>query len=452
MSSISTNARKCSTTNDTILGLILGDMNVYLSVRKIVENGDELIALAGELQTQFYRGHKLWNSLVRFAKLQSAAAPMYDYLLPAVQLFSKRAISAMSEMTPERLNVLTMASAMLELARAWTGLQAAISSSMPMTNALVDQSADLLEHLVDFLPGWIDGLPTTIQSLPALSAADDHYTQLITILHDVLVRMETLGPELVKLLRVYKAELPELRSFGRLVFDSVPDLSPALDATLGKAARTMPNLVLLYDDPIAFLPMLASSVLAGMRKGGLLAGIPALKKFMLNLARVADASKHFANTTQYETAFLIESLLPLAVAIPRYRGVMQTSSDLCVHGAVMIRQIRDSLIPALAKYPSYLEPLLKALRAPKLNLIALMPLMMHAMRAAAELLPRVMVSARYASPFLMSAVELNSQIGPFWAPLNRSIHEDSFDAFSYLNYLPLLVNDFSLLNTNSGGI
>lgn len=365
------------------------------------------------------RGSAFWASLTRYADLQSEVLPLYHDLVPQAHQVSYRTVSALVELSPRRLNPVTLIPALLELLTVATSLRTTLETTMPLGGIILEESESLLRAFAEYMPALRDYVPQVREVLPVVKELDPHYGDLAVSLDKLLEQLSLILPEIDAVLPVYIRGAPQLREFLRLVFDMGSDFSNSIDTTLERLSREAPRLLDFYDDADDFFPLLASNVISVLRRGGLPARLPSLRGYVPEFSELVSSTTRLMNNTRRLFPELLNTLVPLAAAVPRHPGVLETTSDVLIFSSVVGHQVNTTIMPTAMSMMQVIEPFVNALHAPVMNVIVVLPLMVSLIDGAVQTLPRVMAALPAASPLLRSLHRLSTQLAPAGQPLTQ---------------------------------
>eukprot|EP01054_Gregarina_sp_Poly1_P009766 Gregarina_sp_Poly_1__9765@NODE_622_length_7094_cov_92_849580_g477_i0_p2_GENE_NODE_622_length_7094_cov_92_849580_g477_i0NODE_622_length_7094_cov_92_849580_g477_i0_p2_ORF_typecomplete_len406_score43_87Mce4_CUP1/PF11887_8/37Mce4_CUP1/PF11887_8/0_42_NODE_622_length_7094_cov_92_849580_g477_i044075624 len=385
----------------------------------------------------------------RFMDLLRDVIPIYNDLLPLTTASAYRTLAALLELSPRRLNTVTLIPALLELMTVATSLSNTLEVSFPVGTVVLDELEGFLGNATVYLPHFNTYLGEVIIFLPIVAELDPLYKPTVHSAVEVLQAFQNMLPHFLVFLEVYNNASPNLRRFFQLVAGMSTDVSYSLDATLNRLSREGSEFLDFYEEPDDFVPLLASNVISILRRSGLPARLPSLRHYVPEVSQLIIASRTLLENTTPHVLELSEALVPLAASLPRTPGVMEMASDLFVQLAVVSSQFNATLAPTAVSFLKSAAPFLNALDAPVVNIIVLLPMLVSLASEGVTAIPKMSAALPAVSPLLQKTQRLLDTTRPATSTFRsfmvafRELPSSTFDSMSSaiwqcISVLPIL--------------
>eukprot|EP01053_Blabericola_migrator_P005765 Blabericola_migrator_1__5764@NODE_2920_length_2208_cov_66_429706_g84_i1_p1_GENE_NODE_2920_length_2208_cov_66_429706_g84_i1NODE_2920_length_2208_cov_66_429706_g84_i1_p1_ORF_typecomplete_len507_score61_57Mce4_CUP1/PF11887_8/1_1e02Mce4_CUP1/PF11887_8/0_88Mce4_CUP1/PF11887_8/43Mce4_CUP1/PF11887_8/4_1e03_NODE_2920_length_2208_cov_66_429706_g84_i1631583 len=404
------------------MGFSVGDFSIMLDVATMVSHQNEITSFVVASQKHYNAIEAVWPSTERFARIMRDIIPIYNKRLPSATGFAYRTLAAIMELTPRRLNTVTVIPALLELMTVATSLSNTMEDSFPVTSLVLEEMEVFLANFVKYLPHLDIYLTEVNTFLPIVGKMDPMYNATMQSTITVFTTIQDVIPELMEFLSVYNRASPNLRRFLHLLAGMSADVTQSLDVTLGRLSEDGGSSFLdMYEEPEDFVPLFASNVISILRRSGLPARLPSLRLYVPETHELINATVRLLESTSGRMRTLQEALIPLAASIPRTPGILELSSDTLVQLSVVLSQFDATLIPIAMSFLKSATPFLIGLDAPVINILALLPMAASLVSGGVLAIPRISAAMPAIAPLLTQIQTLLDLTFPMIDPLRTII-------------------------------
>lgn len=423
--------------------IAFGGAVVSLNLTALSEFDGEILDFVMGTQEILRETLGIWVELSRFLKFQESMIPVYHDIIPVVQPLGFRLIAVANEL--QALNPVTLIPAIIEFATVTTAFLGAFDVLLPVSVAFLFELERALMGIQKPLPGYMEYVAKVKRFLayaPYIFPGDRVFLKTSSSFIDsafpLLRDFEAYIP-------AYLEASPSIRALMASLFDFGADVSGSMNASLSRIQNFAPKAVDFYDDPDAFIPIVASNIINLLRRSGLPGRLPMIRHHFEQSVKLIHPTRILLDNISRDFPRLNEDMAKLILVFPRQSKLGRIISDLLLHSTIPGNVFNRDLLPTLRRLCVMLDPIMRALEAPMINSKVIVPAMGSLVNTMVDVLPRLTVVSVSSAPLLRIYHKLLTTLTPLLDPLETMI--SAFTKLNQMDSFRAIIHEFPKFST-----